>query len=176
MPADLEVVDASHIPLSQAKLDVLVPDLTSESNLPSNTSESDVEAMLDLEDEALPQIRAPRGARYANLPPREPSTRIRSLQQPFEVPATEQEVNNAVNEQDKTECALIVVDEPRTYCEAAQSAYSKQWEEALGIKYRQLRDTGTIEWVKTPPSEAIGSLVVYRAKHDGDGNLAKFKA
>ncbi len=69
-----------------------------------------------------------------------------------------------------------MVDEPRTYREAAQSAYLKQWEEALGIEYRQLRDTGTIEWVKTPPSEAIRSLVVYRAKHDGNGNLAKFKA
>ncbi|THG93712.1 hypothetical protein EW026_g7595 [Hermanssonia centrifuga] len=98
------------------------------------------------------------------------------LRQPFGVPATEQEVNNAVNEQDETERALIVVDEPRTYREAAQSAYSKQWEEALGIEYRQLRDTRTIEWVKTPLSEAIGSLVVYCAKHDSNGNLAKFKA
>ncbi len=59
MPTDLEVVDASHIPLLQAKLDVLIPNLTSESNLPINTSESDVEAMLDLEDKPLPQIQAP---------------------------------------------------------------------------------------------------------------------
>ncbi len=34
-----------------------------------------------------------------------------------------------------------MVDEPRTYREVAQSAYSKQWEEALG---RQLGDTGVM--------------------------------
>ncbi len=82
MPTDLEVVDASHIPLLQAKLDVLVPDLTFESNLPSNTSESDVEAMVDLEDKPLLQIQAPQGARYANLPPPAPAVCDSPLESP----------------------------------------------------------------------------------------------
>ncbi|KAJ3485148.1 hypothetical protein NLI96_g5163 [Meripilus lineatus] len=67
--------------------------------------------------------------------------------------------------------------EPLNFRQAKLSPHSKKWMEALQKEYNQLKATGTFEWVSELPEgrKAIGSRVVYREKHDGEGKLDKFK-
>src|SRR5271154_1077835 len=59
-----------------------------------------------------------------------------------------------------------------------QSTCSKQWEEAIATEFKQLKLSGTFEWVKDLPSgrKAIGSKIVFREKRDGNGKVTKYKA
>jgi len=73
---------------------------------------------------------------------------------------------------------IAVTREPKTYQEAIQLPYSKQWEQAVKFEYAQLQKLGIFEVVNGLPNgrKAIGSCIVFHEKRDGHGNLVKFKA
>jgi len=73
---------------------------------------------------------------------------------------------------------VAVANEPRSFQEALQSPYSKQWEEAIQSKFRQLQTAGVFEWVNTIPKgkKAVGSWIFFKEKLDGHGRQIKFKA
>jgi hypothetical protein len=141
-------------------------------------SEADVEELLEFHD-AASDVNAPaedtstvavpatqpRSNRYSSLPQCTPSTRDCRQTQFFD--STTQHAFIATTDGD-----------PKTYHEACWSTYWKQWDNAIRAKYEQLLSTGTIEWIQSLPvgRNAVGSKIVFRTKHDGDGNIERHKA
>jgi len=73
---------------------------------------------------------------------------------------------------------IAVTGEPKTYQEAIQSPYLKQWEQAVKSEYIQLQKLGVFKVVDGLPNgrKAIGSHIFFYEKRNGHSNLVKFKA
>ncbi|KAJ3476999.1 hypothetical protein NLI96_g10770 [Meripilus lineatus] len=136
-------------------------------------------------DTPAPRKRAAPGAKWEYLRgTREPSTRNRK--DPTSTPTVTQSDDDSESavesilstSQSRAYIAFVAFyGEPSTFRQAQLSPHSKKWMEALQKEYNQLKATGTFEWVSELPKgrKAIGSRVVYREKHDGEGKIDKFK-
>jgi hypothetical protein len=142
----------------------------------SNTSsQSDFEAEGHFEPESLP----PKASKWANLPTREPSTRIRNASTQFGVQATEDEIDVAANAKNTNtnHTFIAYTGDPHSYRDALCTPHSKEWEKALEDEYDQLMRTGTFEWLKNVPPgrKTIGSKTVCHEKRDGEGTVYQRK-
>jgi hypothetical protein len=124
------------------------------------------------------QPRATQTSKWASLPLREPSTRLRKDTAHHGVPATEEEIVEAENRRIEHRAYVVYASEPRSYQEAISSPHSKQWEKAMSDEFEQLKRTGTFEWVEAVPEgrKVVGSRWVWKEKRNEQGNLAKHKA
>ena len=132
-----------------------------------------------------PEPSPPKTSRWADLPQREPSTRVRN---PVDRlvggssgnPKLDVEIEEARNQRGQHR-AFIVLDheDPRTFKEAMNSPHAKDWEEAQRVEVKQLEDTEMIRWVKRediPEGKSIiSSKNVWKTKRDGEGNVTKRK-
>ena len=128
------------------------------------------------EDPAFsPTSPLPKSTKWDSLPKREPSSRPRKPSIRYGLFAIDDAIFLSTNHH---LAFVAVANEPRTYDEALQSPYSKQWEQAIQSEYAQLKKLGVFEWVDELPKgkKAIGSRIVFKEKLDGHGNRVKFKA
>ena len=66
--------------------------------------------------------------------------------------------------------------EPQTYEQAQQSPQSKEWLAAAENEYQSLIENHTWDLVELPPDRTpIGSKWVFKAKHNSDGTIERFK-
>ena len=69
-----------------------------------------------------------------------------------------------------------VTDEPGTIQEALATDEATQWKAAADDEYQSLLDNDTWDLVKLPRGrKAIGCKWVFKVKHDGDGEVERFK-
>jgi hypothetical protein len=68
--------------------------------------------------------------------------------------------------------------EPQSYDEAVNDTlYGKAWTAAIQEEYDSLMKNGAWELVEMPPGKNIVSYKwIFKAKHDANGNITRFKA
>ena len=106
--------------------------------------------------------------KWNNLPKRDASNRTQKPPERYALLSTD----NAIAINDSLNLGFVAVaNEPRSFQEALQSPYSKQWEEAIQSEFHQLQTAGVFEWVNTIPKgkKAVGSQIVFKEKLDGHG-------
>ena len=106
--------------------------------------------------------------KWNNLPKRDASNHIWKPPEQYVLLSTD----NAIAINDSLNLGFVAVaNEPRSFQEALQSPYSKQWEEAIQSEFRQLQTAGVFKWVNTIPKgkKAVGSRIVFKEKLDGHG-------
>ena len=87
--------------------------------------------------EPVPEPQQAQASKWATLPPREPSTRIRRPPKCYGDRMTTEEIDAAANETIGT-AFVMYAREPCTIREALQSPNSKQWEKAIQVEYKQI--------------------------------------
>ncbi|CAB4014119.1 Hypothetical predicted protein [Paramuricea clavata] len=69
------------------------------------------------------------------------------------------------------------IEEPSSMSKAKENQHSKEWMAAADSEYNSLMENKTWRLVQLPPGRtAIGCRWVFRAKHDSDGRVNRFKA
>ncbi|KAG5728163.1 hypothetical protein E4T56_gene19311 [Termitomyces sp. T112] len=125
-----------------------------------------------------PTASAPKASKWFNLPLREHPMHTHHQVKCYGIMPVDDKTSEEKNSNQHRAYVAFEGTEPKTYCEAASSTSSRQWEEAIATKYKTLQKTGTFEWVPTLPEgqKAVGSCIVFHVKHDGNGGITKYKA